>query len=173
MFICLICFMCVLFFMCTIYQDNFSPLLTQELYTFHILRPKYLDIVLFPMLLLPSWIPCLMKLGTFCQPLHLKLLWRPICLKLSPASKFSNPHSHPLPTPHNIECSLSIKSFLPYRTEATQKIEIEAYLCDLFNCGVGRMNKFNFVGSPPPQRVTRIAGTQWIGSEFDCLRSVS
>ena len=38
----------------------------------HTLLWKRLDIILFPMLLLLSGIPCLTKLDTFGQPLHLK-----------------------------------------------------------------------------------------------------
>ena len=53
------------------------------------LRPNHLDIILFSMLFLQFRIPYLMKFNTFSQPLHLKPLWRPICLKSKTISKFS------------------------------------------------------------------------------------
>ena len=60
-----------------------APPLTQEYYAFHmlLLRPKHLDITLFL-----SVIPFLMKLDMFTQQLHLKPLWRPVCLKPTSAS---------------------------------------------------------------------------------------
>ena len=62
-----------------------------------LLRPKHFGHHSFPMLLLLSGIPCLVKLDTFSQPVNLKLLWRPICLKptSTTTSKFSSqPHSN-------------------------------------------------------------------------------
>ena len=50
-------------------QDSSTSPLTQKLFTFHTLRPKHLDIILFPMLLFQSGISCLMKFDTFRQKL--------------------------------------------------------------------------------------------------------
>ena len=77
-------FICLVFFVCTLRQDNSALLLTQELCALHTLRPKLiiLNSTLAPVLFRLSGIPCLMKLNTFSQSLHLKPLWRPICLNL-------------------------------------------------------------------------------------------
>ena len=64
-------FICLVFFVCTLHQDNSASPLTQEFYAFRTLSQKHLDIALFPMLLLLSGIPCLVKLDTFSQPMHL------------------------------------------------------------------------------------------------------
>ena len=56
----------------TVHSIRTAPLLlTKELCTFHMLRPKHLDIAVLPMLLL-SRIHCLVKVDTFSQQLHLK-----------------------------------------------------------------------------------------------------
>ena len=54
-------FIFLVFFVCTLHQDNSAPLLTREHNAFRTLRPKHLDIALFPRLLLLSGIPCLEK----------------------------------------------------------------------------------------------------------------
>ena len=84
-------FIHLVFFMCMFHQDSSTSLLTQERYIF--LRPKHFGHHSFPMLLLLSGIPCLVKLDTFSQPMNLKLLWRPICLKptSTTTSRFSSP----------------------------------------------------------------------------------
>ena len=82
-------FICLVFFMCTLHQNSFAPLLTQEIHVFHILRLIHLDIALFPMLLLLSGIPYLVKSDTFSRPLYLKPLWS------FKASKISNHKTHP------------------------------------------------------------------------------
>ena len=70
--------------MCILLQDSSA----QELYAFHTLQPKHMDITIFPLLLHQSGILCLMKLDTFSQLLQLKLPQRTICLKPATASKF-------------------------------------------------------------------------------------
>ena len=77
-------FMCLVFFMNTCAYSS-TRLLAPDLYAFHIWT------TLFPMLFFLFGIFCLMKLDTFRQLLHLKLLWIPICLKpiTATASKFS------------------------------------------------------------------------------------
>ena len=60
-------FICLILFMYTFHQDSTASPLAGELYTFHTLRPKHLDIVLVPMLLLLSEIIYLVKLNTFSQ----------------------------------------------------------------------------------------------------------
>ena len=60
--------------MCTLRQDSSAPPLTEELQTFHTLRPKRLDILLFPVLFLLPGILYLEKLDTFSQPLQLNQL---------------------------------------------------------------------------------------------------
>ena len=70
-------------------SNSSATYLTQEFFALHIPRPKHLDTTLFSKLLLLSEIPCLMKLDTFSLLLYLELLWRPICLKPTAASKFS------------------------------------------------------------------------------------
>ena len=52
---------------CSLHEDNSDPLLTQELYALHMLRAKHLHVALFPMMLLLSGIPCLVKLDIFMQ----------------------------------------------------------------------------------------------------------
>ena len=51
---------------CTCHQDSYAPLLTQELSlnAFHTLRPKHLEMAVFPVLFLLSRIPSLMNLDT-------------------------------------------------------------------------------------------------------------
>ena len=81
-------FICLVFCMSTLHPDRSAPLLTQELYAFHTLRPKYLGVDPFAVLFLLSGIPGLVKLDTFSQPLHFKPLAEPSCLKFPTASKF-------------------------------------------------------------------------------------
>ena len=59
---CLIKLMCIglIFFMCTVNQHSSTPPLTQQLYALHMLRPKHLDILLFPVPFLLSGILCLL-----------------------------------------------------------------------------------------------------------------
>lgn len=60
-------FICLMLFMCTFHQDSTASHFAEELYTFHALRPKLLDIAPFPMLHLLSGIVYLVKLNTFSQ----------------------------------------------------------------------------------------------------------
>ena len=96
-------FSCLVFFMRAVHRDNSAPLLNQEHNAFHVLRPKHLDIAPFPMLLLLSGIPCL----AFSPLLHLKPLWRPICLRLTAASKFS--HLSLPPPPFHLHWKRSLR----------------------------------------------------------------
>ena len=62
--------------------------LTPEPYVFYMLRLKHFTLLSFPVLFLLFDIPCLVKLDTCSQPLHLKPLWRPLWLKPTTACKF-------------------------------------------------------------------------------------
>ena len=80
-------FSCLVFFMRAVHRDNSAPLLNQEHNTFHVLRPKHLDIAPFPMLFLLSGI----------QPTTAFKTARKTHLRLTAVSKFSHlSHPHPL-----------------------------------------------------------------------------
>ena len=80
--------------MYTRHQDSSASSLTQELYEFRALEPKYLGTARFHiMLLLLPRILSPVKLDTFSQPLHLKLPSRPICSGLSATDGLRIPSS--------------------------------------------------------------------------------
>ena len=84
-------FSCLVFFMRAVHRDNSAPLLNQEHNTFHVLRPKHLDIAPFPMLFLLSGIQPTTAFKTALKT-H---------LRLTAVSKFSHLSQPPPPPPHS------------------------------------------------------------------------
>ena len=131
--------------MCILLQDSSA----QELFVFHTLQPKHMDITLFPLLLHQPGILCLMKLDTFSQLLQLKLLQRTICLKPTTASKFFS-STPPPPPPPATTCFLNYCSWLMWCVYTHLCKHVHMCVCGwvgVYVCNVAQVLPFNFLWS--------------------------